>query len=243
MPVRFGFGKMNYRTNTEPVVLGSLWVLPYETSLYKFLLPYVKVPAVNIGGRMYSYENFVVEVEELINSGKPMLNSRSLTNESSCFRKWKHQLEDTLKRIQAEDYNVNVQLKSRYFRPMYPCSEQERWTHFNDELDLTLFELQTTLDNYRRHGPPRRKNERATGQPDVTQSSISSVATPPAPTEVSHGPVPVVLSEPAQPLALPEKVTWPWLVKHVPVTMWGAAIAFAASIFSTGVYIGKFWKG
>jgi hypothetical protein len=189
---------------------------------------------------MYSYENFVDEVEELIKTGKAMLGNSALTHESSSFRKWKHELEDALKRIEAEDYQVNVKLKSRYFQPLYPCSAVERWQHFDNELDQTLIELQTVFDAYRRYGSPRRKNERPTLQPEVTEPSLASVENQSVAAETPQIQLPSVLL--AQPLAPPEKVTWPWLVKHVPVTMWGAAILGTSGIFSAGVAVGKLWK-
>lgn len=112
----------------------------------------------------FDYSAFIDELRLLVERAKAFgVNERH--RESESFRKWRHEAEDLIGRINRLRYDINCGLPERAFRVMAygSVSGREQQEAFDKDLSDTLNELELVIARFDRYGDP--KNRPATQAP------------------------------------------------------------------------------
>jgi len=166
----------------------------------------------------FDYTAFIGELRELVVRAREFRRDENNLN-SESFRRWRHETEELIHRINRLRYDIACAIEGRSFQVMAygSISAREQEEKFDRDLSDTLAELELVISRFERYGDPKEK--------------------PPARVNVAQA-VPVAAG-PAipEPLAAPEKVTIGWLLANVPVT-WYLTLALSyAAIFGAGMTV------
>jgi len=160
----------------------------------------------------FDYTAFIGELRELVVRAREFRRNENNLN-SESFRRWRHETEELIHRINRLRYDIARAIEGRSFQVMAygSISAREQEEKFDRDLSDTLAELELVISRFERYGDPKEK--------------------PPARVNVAQAaPVAAGAAIP-EPLAAPEKVTIGWLLANVPVT-WYLTLALSyAAIF------------
>ena len=168
---------------------------------------------------MFTYAEFIAELEPLLQAGKSLFDVPG-RRQSEPFRKWRHELTDSLSHIERNGYKINCSIAFRDFdvgdenNPLLAARENSPL--FARDLQDTIMEIETLIERFNRFGDP--------GQ--ITQS---------LPTHPSTSAVLDVRSE----LKVPERLTLAWLWQHAPLSLWTTAAGALVAAFALGLTIGQ----
>ncbi|WNC94389.1 hypothetical protein RI103_35030 [Paraburkholderia sp. FT54] len=164
----------------------------------------------------FDYAAFIDELRELVVRAREFRpDERSLKSES--FRRWRHETEELIHRINRLRYDIACGIEGRSFQVMAygSISAREQQAKFDDDMNDTVAELELAIGRFDKYGDPK-----------VKPAARDKDARPAA--EVSTRPLP---------LAVPEKVTIGWLLAHVPVTWYVTLAAACVVIFGAGMTV------
>lgn len=119
----------------------------------------------------------------------------------------------------AADINVGV-LRRSFKDPNEFGTESASEAAFDTQLQTTVDEIKLVIRMYEKYGDPNPPKER----PHFTIGQ-----------EIVHNSINAAPVAPALELVPPEKVTFPWLVKHVSVKQWAGVALAVFVIFGAGV--------
>jgi hypothetical protein len=100
---------------------------------------------------VFSYETFISEATQLVVEAK-QFNVKS--EDDRTFQRWKHRLEDVMRRIRAEGYRPECEIFSRLFTNTSPWSTTPNEEVFVRAVDKTIIELETLIASFEKFGPP-----------------------------------------------------------------------------------------
>jgi hypothetical protein len=166
----------------------------------------------------FDYAAFIDELRELVVRAREFRHDeRSLNSES--FRRWRHETEELIHRINRLRYDIACAIEGRSFQVMAygSISAREQQAKFNDDMNDTVAELELVISRFDKYGDPKIKPA-ARGNVDDVKPTV----------EVSTTPLP---------LAVPDKVTIGWLLAHVPVTWYVTLAAACVVIFGAGMTV------
>lgn len=156
-----------------------------------------------------NYENFVSELRSLI-SEHSQLNNMRLTCEDPGFKKWRHKVSDLIMRVQSRGYVVNCRIDNRNFTRMGGLYNSPNEKEKVSDYNRDLQDTITELETIV-------DTFDKYGEPNLS------------------GTEPVQKQE----LEYPKKVTMSWLIKHVPIKLWGSAFLLILIVFGIGVGMGQ----
>jgi hypothetical protein len=160
---------------------------------------------------MLTYSAFIDELRALVPRGKALFGAAGLSD-NEAFKRWRHEVTHLIEAIQRHGYHIKCDIQIRRFniREYYQAvSEKAKRQQFETDLTDTMTELEVLISSFEKFGDP------------------------------NHRPPPALPSEPAKPLAVPEKVTLAWLWQHAPLTLWITVAAAALAILSSGIALGQ----
>jgi hypothetical protein len=166
----------------------------------------------------FNYEAFIEEVKALIQRAQAF-TAADKHSDSPALTQWRHQLHDYIQRIERGGYRINCDDVTRayYIRSYGSITAPDQLEVFERDLGATLGELQHIVDTFDKYGDPTPERRRGATRP---------IAAP---------------VEPAN-LAIPERITMPWIWRNASATLlWTVivgAIIFIGAVFSFGVFIG-----
>jgi len=109
---------------------------------------------------VFTYEQFVNEIRALLNEGKNLRGAQKRDQDPS-FRKWRLKLQDNIRRIKDQGFEVNCKSKYRNYGASsdeyFGSSSDALNSLYNRELEDTLNELNLIVENFDKYGPPKIK--------------------------------------------------------------------------------------
>lgn len=102
------------------------------------------------------YKDFITEIKPLLEEARSLFNADQL-HENPQFRKWRHKLTTKINTIDEQGYWVNCGVESRSFDIMTysSVSKKERLDVYNRDLQDTINELETVIDDFNKYGDPK----------------------------------------------------------------------------------------
>lgn len=168
---------------------------------------------------MSTYADFISELEPLLHAGRSLFDVPG-RRQSAPFRKWRHELTDSISHIERSGYKINCSIAFRDFdvgdenNPLLAARENSPL--FARDLQDTIVEIKTLIERFNRFGDP--------GQ-----------ITPSPPTHPATSAVLDVSSE----LKVPERLTPAWLWQNASLSLWTTAAGALAAAFALGLTVGQ----
>lgn len=110
---------------------------------------------------MFDYSAFIDELRALVERGNGFrTDERNCDSES--FRRWRHETEDLIHRINRLRYDINCGIGSRAFQVMSygSVSKQEQQIVFDKDFGDTLSELGLVIARFDKYGDPKKTSEK-----------------------------------------------------------------------------------
>lgn len=158
----------------------------------------------------YDYPTFINELRVLISQAEQFARADK-DRASAVFKQWRHELLDSLNRIQVLGYTINTNIETRKFTMVYAKSALEQLRKFESAVEETLIELRLVIRNYERHGDPKAVPvavpKKKQSLAEFASDTFDALNTPVKPT-------------PKQPLKWEDKPTLAWLWHNMPASAW-----------------------
>ncbi len=109
------------------------------------------------------YKDFIIELKDLLKDTNELFDKKDL-DEDDKFRKWRHKSTDLINNIESRGYSINCDIYNRRFNVFAPYAtvrESERLKTYNRELQDTINEFETIIENYEKYGCPKEKRAKA----------------------------------------------------------------------------------
>ncbi|WP_157658342.1 DUF4145 domain-containing protein [Burkholderia ubonensis] len=105
---------------------------------------------------MFDYSAFIGELRALVERGNEF-SAGERHRDSESFRRWRHETEDLIHRINRLRYDINCGIGSRAFQVMSygSVSEREQQMAFDKDFDDTLSELGLVIARFDKYGDPK----------------------------------------------------------------------------------------
>jgi len=114
---------------------------------------------------VFTYDIFIEEIRELLREGKELRNSKQ-RDQDPKFRKWRLKLEDAIKKIKGQGFEINCRSSYRTFsgddHGYNIPTEEDLNNSYNQELEDTLNELGLIVEHFDKYGITKIKVEKST---------------------------------------------------------------------------------
>lgn len=116
------------------------------------------------------YKDFIIEQKILLKEAKTLFNAEDYDKNHS-FRKWRFKLTESINRIKMEGFNIVCDIESRSFGDINVTAEKYQRDVFNMELQDTINEVKSIIDNFGKYGAPNKcdQESRDTKELDLPQ--------------------------------------------------------------------------
>jgi hypothetical protein len=166
----------------------------------------------------FDYAAFIAELRELVVRAKEFRQDERSPN-SQSFRRWRHETEELIHRINRLRYDIACAIEGRSFQVMAygSISAREQHERFDVDMNDTVAELELVISRFDKYGDPK--------------------VTPTARGDVEHAMLTAEVSATPSPLEAPDKVTVGWLLAHVPIAWYVTLGAACVVIFGAGMTV------
>jgi hypothetical protein len=189
------------------------------------------------------YRHFIEQVKELITAGNALVG-RAFPDTRE-FRDWRLRAENVVENIRDEGYELPAAFKSKerkYGQRYGPTEPLRKREIFDEALGDSLGELSFLVDQFERHGPPRKRS----GPPALMDVPRPGSAIPDLPSPTLEVPVTPVSKAAATetpalpiPLAKPEHLTFRWMFDNVSLPGWATIIGILLGAFAAGFIVAQ----